>query len=74
LAEDLPYVIIMSLSVIMYKRLGISNIDIVGAGFGSIDIKILSAINTFLDGQCWLQYPLSVTARIRVDSEFGREY
>jgi len=27
-AEGLPYVIVMSLSVIMYKRLGISNIDI----------------------------------------------
>ncbi|MFT7686307.1 MAG: PAT family beta-lactamase induction signal transducer AmpG [Candidatus Azotimanducaceae bacterium] len=27
-AEGLPYIIVMSLSVIMYKRLGISNIDI----------------------------------------------
>ena len=33
-SEGIPYVIVMTMSVVMYKRLGISNTDIVSAMAG----------------------------------------
>ena len=35
-AEGLPYVVVMTLSVIMYKRLGVSNTDIAYLPVGCI--------------------------------------